>query len=125
MDVILFGDQTVDCQSFLKKALRRKNSPILSNFLEQVHAALQDELASLPSTVRRHVLVFSSVSEFTERYYEADDPDLAVESAITCLAQLTHFIGYVSGILEEESINFALTNKSPLPDFSKNTLLNI
>lgn len=95
MDVILFGDQTVDCQSFLKKALRRKNSPILSNFLEQVHAALQDELASLPSTVRRHVSVFSSVSEFTERYYEADHPDLAVESAITCLAQLTHFIGYV------------------------------
>ncbi|KAA8573325.1 hypothetical protein EYC84_003812 [Monilinia fructicola] len=94
MDVILFGDQTVDCQSFLKKALRRKNCPILSNFLEQVHAALQDELASLPSTVRRHVTVFSSVSEFTERYFEADQPDLAVESAITCLAQLTHFIGF-------------------------------
>ncbi|RAL59691.1 hypothetical protein DID88_000324 [Monilinia fructigena] len=79
---------------FLKKALRRKNCPILSNFLEQVHAALQDELASLPSTVRRHVTVFSSVSEFTERYFEADQPDLAVESAITCLAQLTHFIGF-------------------------------
>jgi len=94
MDVILFGDQTVDCQSFLKKALRRKNCPILSTFLEQVHAALQDELSSLPSATRQHVPVFSSVSEFTERYYEIDQPDLAVESAITCLAQLTHFIGF-------------------------------
>lgn len=94
MDVILFGDQTVDCQSFLKKALRRKNCPILSTFLEQAHAALQDELSSLPSTSRRHFAVFSSVSEFTERYFGADHPDLAVESAITCLAQLTHFIGF-------------------------------
>ncbi|KAK6610575.1 Conidial yellow pigment biosynthesis polyketide synthase 2 [Botrytis cinerea] len=94
MDVILFGDQTADCQSFLKKALRRKNCPILSTFLEQAHAALQDELSSLPSTARQHVAVFSSVSEFTERYFEADHPDLAVESAITCLAQLTHFIGF-------------------------------
>ncbi|PQE14273.1 polyketide synthase protein [Rutstroemia sp. NJR-2017a BVV2] len=85
---------TVDCQTFLKKALNRKNCPILSTFLEQVHSALQDELSSLPSTSRRHVPISSSVKEFTERYYEADQPDLAVEGVITCLAQFTHFIGF-------------------------------
>lgn len=102
MDVILFGDQTVDCQSFLKKALTRKGCPILTTFLEQAHAALQEELISLPSTSRRHIHIFSSISEFTERYYAAGQPDLAIESTITCLAQFIHFIGF----FEEQPIKY-------------------
>jgi hypothetical protein len=119
MDVILFGDQTVDCQTFLKKALNRKNCPILSTFLEQVHSALQDELSSLPSNSRRHVPVSSSVKEFTERYYEAEQPDLAVEGVITCLAQFTHFIGYVTN-RKYQGVNVA--NRDA--DFSRNNRLH-
>lgn len=93
MDVILFGDQTVESRSFLKKALARKGCPILSTFLEQAHAALQEELISLPSQSRQHIPIFSSIPEFTERYFAAGQPDIAIESGITCLAQLIHFIG--------------------------------
>jgi hypothetical protein len=94
MDIVLFGDQTVDCETFLKKVIRRKGLPVLSSFLEQVHLALQDEVSRLPTDSRRDIPAFSNVAEFVERYYEATKPDLAIESAITTLAQLTHFIGY-------------------------------
>lgn len=93
MDVLLFGDQTVDCQSFLRRALRRKGLPLLASFLEQVHVALQEELFALPTSTRQQLPAFSNVSEFAERYYNAERPSLAAESAITCLAQLTHCIG--------------------------------
>jgi hypothetical protein len=95
MDVVLFGDQTVDCETFLKKTIRRKGCPLLSSFLEQVTTTLQNEILSLPSGSRRHLPTFSNVAEFVERYYAESKPDVAVESTITCLAQLTHFIGYV------------------------------
>ena len=95
MDVILFGDQTIDCQAFLKKALRRKGLPLLSSFLDQVHTVLQDEISALPAGSRRHIASFTNLAEFVERYYMESQPDVAIESTITCLAQLTHFIGYV------------------------------
>jgi hypothetical protein len=96
MDVVLFGDQTVDCEAFLKKTLRRKGCPLLASFLEQVTTALQNEISSLPSIARRQLPAFSNVAEFVERYYAESKFDVAVESTITCLAQLTHFIGYVA-----------------------------
>ncbi|KUJ15366.1 ketoacyl-synt-domain-containing protein [Mollisia scopiformis] len=94
MDVILFGDQTVDPQQFLTKILRRKGFPLLSSFLEQVHVALQDEISSLSSTHRAAVPPFSNIAELVERYYAAENPNIALESTLTCLAQLAHFIGY-------------------------------
>lgn len=95
MDVVLFGDQTVDPKQFLLKVLRRKGYPLLSSFFEQVQVALQDEITSLPSRSRRNLPPFSNIAELVERYYEADQPDIGIESTLTCLAQLSHFIGYV------------------------------
>ena len=92
MDVILFGDQTVDPAQFLIKVLRRK-SPLLSSFLEQVQVALQEEISLLPATVRKELPAFSNVAELVERYQTADQPSVAIENTLTCLAQLTHFIG--------------------------------
>jgi hypothetical protein len=94
MDVVLFGDQTVDCQAFLKKALRRPGCPLLSSFLDQVQTALQNEISALPAASRRHLPQFTNLAEFVERYYAESQPDTVVDSVITCLAQLTHFIGY-------------------------------
>jgi hypothetical protein len=92
MDVVLFGDQTVDPKQFLTKSLRRK-SPLLSSFLEQVHVALQDEISLLPATARKGLPAFSNLAELVERYDSAEQPNIAIESTLTCLAQLTHFIG--------------------------------
>ncbi|KAK2629894.1 hypothetical protein QTJ16_000714 [Diplocarpon rosae] len=94
MDVILFGDQTADPKTFLTKVLRRKGSPLLHSFLEQVQVALQDEISSLPSSSRRDLPPFSNVAELVERYYNAERYSIAMESTLTCLAQLSHFIGY-------------------------------
>ncbi|TVY82326.1 Conidial yellow pigment biosynthesis polyketide synthase [Lachnellula suecica] len=94
MDVILFGDQTADFQAFLAKALVRKDLPLLCSFLEKVHVALQDEISSLPATSRRSFPQFSNVTEFVSRYYQKQHFNPAAESAIACLAQLTHFIGF-------------------------------
>jgi len=93
MDVVLFGDQTVDPTQFLSKVLRRKGCPLLSSFLEQAHVALQDEISLLPSIARRGLPSFSNIAELVERYYTAEQPSIAIESTLTCLAQLTHFIG--------------------------------
>jgi len=93
MDVIIFGDQTVDPQQFLLKIVRRKGSPLLSSFLEQVQIALQDEISALPASCRKGVPAFSTPAELVERYHAAEQPNIAIESTLTCLAQLTHFIG--------------------------------
>ena len=93
MDVILFGDQTVDPKQFLLKIVRRKGSPLLSSFLEQVQIALQDEISALPAICRKGVPAFSTPAELVERYHAAEQPSIAIESTLTCLAQLTHFIG--------------------------------
>jgi hypothetical protein len=95
MDIIVFGDQTVDCKSFLKTALRRKGSPLLSSFLERVHSTIQDEVATMPSGQRLRIPPFSNIAELVERYYDAALPNPSMESAIVCLSQLAHFIGYV------------------------------
>jgi hypothetical protein len=93
MNVILFGDQTADPQQFLTKVLRRKGSPLLSSFLEQAQVVLQEEISSQSPSHRRELPAFSNVAEFVERYYKADQPNIAIESTVTCLAQLVHFIG--------------------------------
>jgi hypothetical protein len=95
MDVVLFGDQTVDPKQFLLKVLRRKGYPLLSSFLEQVQVALQEEIASLSSRSRKSLPPFSNIAELVERYYEVDQPDVGIESTLTCLAQFSHFIGYI------------------------------
>lgn len=105
MDVILFGDQTVDPQQFLAKILRRKGFPLLSSFLEQVHVALQEEISSLSAPHRRALPPFSNIAELVERYYAAENPNIALESTLTCLAQLTHFIGYLRQSIISSSLS--------------------
>lgn len=95
MDVVLFGDQTVDPKQFLTRVLRRKGCPLLSSFLEQVHVALQDEISALPAAARKSLPSFSNIAELVERYHSGEKPNVAIESTLICLAQLTHFIGQV------------------------------
>lgn len=93
MDIILFGDQTVEVRSFLNKVLLKQNSPLLSKFLQTTQDVLRNEVSHLPKDSRKRIPNFSTVHELVERYFSTGLPDAALESALVCLAQLSHFIG--------------------------------
>jgi iron transport multicopper oxidase len=94
-EVYVFGDQTADCRAFFAKVFTRKDDVILQAFLERAGDALRVE-----NTNRSHpskaVPNFSTVQELVDRYYRGDAKDAAVESALVCISQFTHFIGYVA-----------------------------
>lgn len=91
-EVYVFGDQTADCRAFFTKVFRRKDDVLLQSFLERAGDALRIE-----NTNRTHpsraVPNFSTVQELVNRYYGGDARDAAIESALVCISQFTHFIG--------------------------------
>ena len=94
MEVYVFGDQTADCRSFLEKAVARKEDVLLNVFLEKVAFAVRDEI-SKRAYVQNNIPDFGTVRELADRYYKGESRDTAIESALVCLSQLTHFIGCV------------------------------
>ena len=93
MEVFLFGDQKADCHVFLKHVFCLKENLILSSFLGRVSIALREEVFRQPHRpYHEGIPVFDSVQELVERHYTSDQRTAAVESAIVCLAQLSHFI---------------------------------
>jgi hypothetical protein len=92
MDVLIFGDQTADVQSFLRKALGKQN-PLLQSFFRRTCAMLQDEAANLTYRTRSQIPVFSDLARLVDDYYRGEIRAASLESAFTCLAQLAHFIG--------------------------------
>ena len=93
MQIYLFGDQTVDCQVFLRQAFGRQGL-LFTTFLDRAGNALHEEIFSR-SCVRHRARIpdFSNILELVERYSATGLQDPAVESAFVCLAQLAHFIG--------------------------------
>ena len=93
MDFIVFGDQTAELRSFLPTLLRRgKQSPVLDIFLKQALIALQQERSSLSYHEQKRIPTFSSLIELITEYYQRDARLPCLESSMTCLAQLGHFI---------------------------------
>lgn len=92
MEIYVFGDQTADCRSFLKKAVARKEDVLLNVFLEKAAFAIRDEILKLPSD-QSNIPAFATVQELAERYYSNESPNASIESTLVCLSQLTHFIG--------------------------------
>lgn len=93
MQIYLFGDQTEDCQIFLRQAFQRKGL-LLTTFLHRAGNALHEEISSGSSVrYRGRIPDFSNILELLERYSALDLQHPAVESAFVCLAQLAHFIG--------------------------------
>ena len=93
MQIYLFGDQTVDCQVFLRQAFRR-NGLLLTTFLDRAGNALHEEISSRSSVrYRGRIPDFSNIIELLECYSAIGLQDPALESAFVCLAQLAHFIG--------------------------------
>lgn len=93
MDILLFGDQKADCRVFLKHIFCLKENLVLSSLLGRVSIALREEVFRQPHRPYHEATpIFDSVQEPVERHYANDQSTPAVESAIVCLAQLSHFI---------------------------------
>ena len=92
-EVYIFGDQTADCRSYFTKVFTRKDNVLLQTFLERASEAIRAE-----NKIRTHpskaVPNFTTIQELVDRYYSSESKDAAVESALVCISQFTHFIGY-------------------------------
>lgn len=93
-EIYVFGDQTADCRAFFTKVFPRKDDVLLQSFLERASEAvrIENRNRSHPS---RAVPDFNTIQELVDRYYRGEQKDAAVESALVCISQLAHFIGYV------------------------------
>jgi hypothetical protein len=93
MDMIIFGDQTADQSSLLRKALVRKENVLLQTFFDKVSIALRDEVQRLPRSQRETIPDFLTISHLVEAYYEKGSKVPMLESCLTTIAQLAHYIG--------------------------------
>ena len=96
MEIVLLGDQQADCQQFLERVLTIRGNLILESLLDRVVYSLHQELSR--QTLRSHskrIPRFSTVKELVERYYTSGEPIPALDSALLCLAQLSHFVWLV------------------------------
>lgn len=90
----MFGDQKADCYAFLKHVFCIKGSIVLSSFLGRVSTALREEVFRQPRRLYHEAIpIFDSVHELMERRHASDQLTPAVESAIGCLAHLSHSHG--------------------------------
>ena len=93
MNVLLFGDQTADQSSLLRKVVNRRENALLQTFLDQVSVALREETRKLPKTVRDAIPDFLTLSHLIEAYFEKGTKVSQLESCLVTIAQLSHFIG--------------------------------
>lgn len=89
--VYLFGDQTADFDSGLRRLLHAKNDSLLVAFFQKSYHALRKEITSLPPSERDRFPRFTSIVDLLARYRESG-PNPALESALTTIYQLGSFI---------------------------------
>jgi hypothetical protein len=93
MNVLIFGDQTADQKQLLRQIVNRKDSTLLTSFLERAAAAVRDEVEKLPKVKRASIPDFLTISHLIEAYYEKGSKLPQLESCLVTIAQLAHFIG--------------------------------
>ncbi|KAJ5104649.1 hypothetical protein NUU61_001996 [Penicillium alfredii] len=91
--VYLFGDQTADFDSGLRRLLQAKNDSLLSAFFQKCYYALRKEISRLSPSQRQLFPRFTSVVDLLARYRESGS-NPALESALTTIYQLGCFIHY-------------------------------
>lgn len=89
--VYLFGDQTANFDSGLRRLLQAKNDSLVSSFFQKCYYALRKEISQLPPSQRQMFPRFTSVVDLLARYRESG-PSTALESALTTIYQLGCFI---------------------------------
>lgn len=103
MDVLLFGDQTADQYPLLRKVLARKDNSLLTTFLERSAVALRDEVRRMPKSRREVMPDFLTISNMIENYAEKGVKVAEMESVITTISQLAHYIGYVVALRKTDT----------------------
>ncbi|KAJ5108641.1 hypothetical protein N7456_005316 [Penicillium angulare] len=91
--VYLFGDQTADFDSGLRRLLQAKNDSVVVGFFQKCYYALRKEISALPPSERQMFPRFTSTVDLLARYRE-HGPNAALESALTTIYQLGSFIHY-------------------------------
>ncbi|EKV10885.1 Conidial pigment polyketide synthase PksP/Alb1 [Penicillium digitatum] len=91
--VYLFGDQTADFDSGLRRLLHAKNDSLVAAFFQKSYYALRKEISSLPPSERQGFPRFTSILDLLARSKESG-PNPALESALTTIYQLGCFIHY-------------------------------
>jgi naphtho-gamma-pyrone polyketide synthase len=89
--VYLFGDQTAEFDSGLRRLLHAKNDSLLAAFFQKSYYALRKEITSLPPSERQGFPRFTSIVDLLARFKESG-PNPALESALTTIYQLGCFI---------------------------------
>lgn len=89
--VYLFGDQTADFESGLRRLLHAKNDSLLVAFFQKSYYALRKVVTSLPPSERKIFPRFTSIVDLLARYRESG-PNPALESALTTIFQLGSII---------------------------------
>lgn len=93
--ILLFGDQTGDYRTTLDRVLRIRDNPLLTAFFDRSYAALRQEVAKQPRSVRNNTTGFTSVADLVARYAEPALPKSnALESALTYISQIACFLRY-------------------------------
>jgi hypothetical protein len=97
MAFLLFGDQSLDTHSFLADFCRQGNPSVLSKaFLYQAGEALREEIEQLPRLERKKIPVFRTLQQLNEKYHAQSIKYPGIDSALLCIAQLAHYIEYVT-----------------------------
>ncbi|KAH8702107.1 conidial pigment polyketide synthase PksP/Alb1 [Talaromyces proteolyticus] len=91
--VYLFGDQTGEFDSGLRRLIQAKNNSLVTSFFERCFYALRHEIAQLPPSDRRNFPRFTSIVDLLARY-RVTGPNPALESALTTIYQLGSFISH-------------------------------
>ncbi|KAF2758172.1 ketoacyl-synt-domain-containing protein [Pseudovirgaria hyperparasitica] len=94
MNIILFGDQTADQYSLLRRICSKRDNALLSSFLERVAVVLREEAHILPRWQRCLIPDFLTVGHLVEAYYENGMKIPQLESCMVTISQLGHYIGY-------------------------------
>ncbi|KAL8995577.1 MAG: hypothetical protein Q9169_004719 [Polycauliona sp. 2 TL-2023] len=95
MSIVLFGDQATEYHNNLRLKLREKSNPMLSSFLVQASAALQEEVARQPRLVRDTIPSFKTLLDLVDRIDEAKTSNPAIESALCTVCQIACLISYL------------------------------
>ncbi|KAK3903957.1 conidial yellow pigment biosynthesis polyketide synthase [Staphylotrichum tortipilum] len=92
---LLFGDQSLDCYSFLADIFRQDTQGELTKaFLRQVCHALKRAVDSLPAVERGMIPEFRTLQQLNERYRGASLRHAGIDAALLSISQLAHYIDH-------------------------------
>ncbi|KAL1839340.1 hypothetical protein VTJ49DRAFT_1636 [Mycothermus thermophilus] len=90
---LLFGDQSLDCHSFLAAFFRQEDQGELAKvFLRQACHALKGLVEGLPAAERSKLPVFSTLQQLNERYHNSKLKHVGLDAALLTISQLAHYL---------------------------------